>query len=59
MTDIVERLRDCGSDEDLEAAAEIGRLRAEIEEWKERWEAERRDHEATIRHFDKLMNEVT
>jgi len=39
--------------------AEIERLRAEVEDWKDRWTAERRDHEATIRHFDKLMNEVT
>jgi hypothetical protein len=36
----------------------VAELRAEIEEWKERWAAERRDHEATIRHFDKLMDEA-
>jgi chromosome segregation ATPase len=68
MTDIVERLRadieslrglnnqllaDCAK-----AETEIERLTAEVEEWKERWAAERRDHEATIRRFDTLMNEV-
>ena len=42
-----------------EAAVEIERLKREVAEWKERWAAERRDHEATIRQFDRLMNEVT
>jgi hypothetical protein len=37
--------------------AHVEDLRAELEEWKQRWVAERRDHEATIRHYDKLMNE--
>ena len=41
------------------AQIEIERLQAEVDEWKERWAAERRDHEATIRNFDKLMNEGT
>jgi hypothetical protein len=63
MTDIVERLLTAyltGPDRDVltEAADAIAQLRAEVEEWKERWAAERRDHEATIRHFDELMNEV-
>jgi outer membrane murein-binding lipoprotein Lpp len=40
-----------------ELADEIKRLTAEVQEWKERWAAERRDHETTIRHFDMLMNE--
>ena len=39
--------------------AENERLQAEVDEWRERWAAERRDHEATIRDFDKLMNEGT
>jgi erythromycin esterase-like protein len=38
-------------------AAEIKRLTAEVEEWKERCAAERRDHEATIAHCDRVMNE--
>ena len=37
--------------------AEIERLRAEVAEWKERYEGERRDHETTIAHCDKIMNE--
>jgi hypothetical protein len=48
----------------LDLLAEIGRLRTEIlslqdevVEWKERWKAEREDHERTIAHFDKVMNE--
>lgn len=43
---------------------EIRRLRAVIaavanerDEWKERWEAERADHEATIRHTNKMLAE--
>jgi hypothetical protein len=31
---------------------EIERLRAEVEEWKDRYEAERDDHEATMKHAD-------
>ena len=71
MTDIVERLHTIRDhlhsgrfgqrevwEKDLdEAADEIERLRAEAAEWKERWEAERWDHEATIKAFDKAMNE--
>jgi hypothetical protein len=37
--------------------AEIERLQAEVTLWRERYEAERRDHEATIKHADKAMNE--
>jgi len=44
--------------------AEIRRLRSVIaalanerDEWKERWAAERADHEASIKHFDRVMNE--
>jgi hypothetical protein len=53
MNDIVERLRHhtgsmFGGWLMVQAADEIERLRAEVEAWKERWEAERRDHEATI-----------
>jgi hypothetical protein len=66
IDDIVERLLACqgilsGDPECCckEAATKIKRLHAEVAEWKERWAAERRDHEATIRHFDTLMNEVT
>ena len=63
MNDIVERLRHhngsmFGGWLMVQAADEIERLRAEVEAWKERWEAERRDHEATIRHCDKLMKEA-
>lgn len=35
----------------------VNSLWAEVELWKERWEAERRDHEATITHCDKMLNE--
>jgi len=67
MTDIVERLQmamdmepEVHSFEAMrDANVEIERLKREVEEWRERWAAERRDHEATIRHFDKLMNEDT
>jgi hypothetical protein len=37
--------------------AEIERLTAERDEWKERCEAERRDHEATIRNSEYLLRE--
>jgi len=44
--------------------AEIRRLReviefltAERDEWRERWQAERADHEATIRHTNKMLAE--
>ena len=64
MSDIVARLRAChGIKADdpecccAEAADEIERLRAEVAEWKERYEGERRDHETTIAHCDKIMNE--
>ena len=43
--------------QDEELRAEVEKLRAEAVEWKERYEAERADHEATMRHCDKLMNE--
>ena len=56
MTDIVEADELRAEIERLQA--EVERLQAEVAEWKERWAAERRDHETTIRHFDTLMNEV-
>lgn len=37
--------------------AEIERLREEVAMWKERWEAERADHKATIKHCDETMRE--
>lgn len=36
---------------------EIASLRSERDLWKERWEAERADHERTIKHCDDVMNE--
>ena len=41
----------------MTAKQEIERLRAEVAEWKERYEGERRDHETTIAQCDKIMNE--
>jgi hypothetical protein len=38
-------------------AAEIERLQAEVAVWQASYKAERRDHEATIAHADKVMNE--
>jgi putative salt-induced outer membrane protein YdiY len=35
----------------------IGIAAAEIEKWKDRYQAERRDHEATIKHADQLDEE--
>jgi transposase len=35
---------------------ELERLRQEAETWKDRWLSERRDHEATIEHCDRIMN---
>ena len=32
-------------------------LHADAEMWRDRFEAERRDHERTIRHAEKAMNE--
>ena len=49
----VERLR---AERD-ERTNEVARLLIELEEWKERCAAERRDHEATIAHCDRVMNE--
>ena len=43
--------------ERAEAADEIERLRAEVEQWKQRYEAERRDHEITIAFCDKIISE--
>ena len=59
MTNIVARLRAVqGDNEDArEAAAAIERLRAEVEQWKQRYEAERRDHEITIAFCDKIISE--
>ena len=37
--------------------AKISDLQEEVAEWKSRWEAERADHQATIDHADKMMNE--
>lgn len=34
----------------------IIRLREEVAAWKERYEAERRDHEATIKHCDQMLS---
>jgi predicted RNase H-like nuclease (RuvC/YqgF family) len=36
----------------------IDRLREEVEMWKDRWECERIDHEATIEHHDKEMRRL-
>lgn len=36
--------------------AEIKRAREAEAMWKERWEAERGDHEATITHADKMLS---
>ena len=56
----VERLRaimNGDAAEIIRLLREVERLRAEVEEWKERCAAERRDHEATIAHCDRVMNE--
>jgi len=37
--------------------ATVEELRVAVEEWKDRYEAERRDHESSIKHFDKAMGE--
>jgi hypothetical protein len=51
-------ISDADREEELRAVLlHVTELRAELEQWKERWAAERRDHEATIRHYDKLMND--
>jgi len=67
MTDLVERLRkeveqlraDMNGDaaEIIRLNREVERQRAVVEEWKERLRAEQADHEATIRHCDKVMND--
>jgi hypothetical protein len=38
-----------------EEKAKNERLREEVAMWKERYEAERRDHEATIKHCDEML----
>jgi anion-transporting ArsA/GET3 family ATPase len=56
--DEIERLR--AENDGLRAALrlagsikdEIDRAYAEVEEWKDRYEAERNDHEATMKHAD-------
>jgi hypothetical protein len=61
--DIVEWLREPGRysgiqcDGCVKAADEIERLRAEVELWKDRYHAEREDHDATIKHCDRVLNE--
>lgn len=40
------------------AADEIERLRAECELWQDRCAAERRDHEASIKEFDRVYNDI-
>lgn len=62
MKDIVERLRDLAATSVYsllppiwEAADEIESLRADVAKWKGRYEAERADHEATIKHADEEM----
>lgn len=44
-------------DEALAMIAEIDRLNSELALWRGRWEAERRDHEATIKHCDEMLQE--
>lgn len=39
------------------AIDEIKRLREEVEIWKDRCAAERADHEATIKHADKMLED--
>ena len=56
----IERLQaryDSATDQAMRYAADNERMRAEVEEWKERWAAERRDHEATMKAFDKAIEE--
>lgn len=40
----------------VKVKAGIEDLRAEVALWKDRWEAERRDHEATMHHADEAIN---
>jgi hypothetical protein len=62
--DIIERLSAVGklpirdilplgdSDVFFDARDEILRLREEVETWKNRWQAEKQDHEATMKAWD-------
>lgn len=55
MTDITQRLRNYERPWPRlmdDAAAEIDRLRAEVELWISRWQAEREAHEATMKQAD-------
>lgn len=66
MSGIVTRLRalansDSRAGEPLgkcmrEAATEIVRLRNSVAHWKALYEDEKRDHEATIKHRDSIIN---
>lgn len=42
-----------------ELSAEVERLQGEAEIWKDRWEAERADHEATMKHADRALDEFS
>lgn len=59
MASISDKLRNVARPGSLchEAADEIDRLTAEVALWESRWEAERADHERTIKHCDEIMNE--
>lgn len=37
---------------------EIFRLREEVAMWKDRCEAERADHERTIEHYERMLNQL-
>jgi hypothetical protein len=52
----VERLLGHKEEADRHVAT-IAELRAEVAEWRERYEAEHRDHLATIKHADALEDE--
>jgi hypothetical protein len=42
---------------DINAADEITRLRAEVVDWKDRWQAERQDALAAEKAYDRMANE--
>lgn len=41
----------------MDAFDEIARLREEVELWKSRWEAERADHETTMKQCDEYWDD--
>src|SRR5262245_52232446 len=51
--------RDCDALRDTNAALreQIERLRADVDLWKSRWEAERADHETSMKQTDEMMRE--